>query len=244
MNPLPQSKSKPIALEAYESLADSFSRTAEDKAENGYIEQPAIRQQLGDVKGLQVLDAGCGPGILAAYLTAQGATVTAFDISPKMIALARKRLQDRAALFLADLAEPLHFLNTGYFDIVASSLAMDYVRDWSVPLREFHRVLKPRGRLVFTVQHPVGAFLWYKLEGYAGVQYVEAMWKGFGAEPVLVPDHYRSIAEMVNPLFAAGFSLRRVVDTRPVEALKDKSEEAYERFCRMPPFLCLEAVKG
>lgn len=236
-------KSKPIALEAYEALAEPFSRIAEGKAENGYIEQPAIREQLGAVRGLRVVDAGCGPGILSDYLTVQGARVTAFDVSPKMIEFAGKRLGGRVELHVADMGGPLPFLKTGDFDIVASSLAMDYVRDWSVPLGEFYRVLKAGGRLVFTVQHPVGAFLWYKLKSYAGVQYVEVMWKGFGAE-VLVPDHYRCFAEMVEPLMAAGFSLRKVVDTKPVEALKDKDREAYERFCKMPPFMCLEAVKG
>jgi hypothetical protein len=52
----------PVALEAYEALARRYSDIAETKAENGYNEHPAMRAQLGAVKGLRVVDAGCGPG--------------------------------------------------------------------------------------------------------------------------------------------------------------------------------------
>ena len=148
---------RPIALDAYEALAGRYSELAPEKAENGYIEHPAMRAQLGDVRGKSVLDAGCGPGILAAWLVEQGADVTAFDISPTMIGLAQQRLQGRAPAFIADLAAPLPSLHDGTFDIVASSLALGYVRDWSVPLGEFRRVLRSGGRLVFSVQHPLSA---------------------------------------------------------------------------------------
>jgi SAM-dependent methyltransferase len=235
--------SRPIALDAYEALAESYARIAEAKAENGYIEHPCMRRQLGTVTGLAVLDAGCGPGILADYLLTQGAAVTGVDVSPRMLALADRRLGGRVPLHQADLARPMPFLPRGGFDVVASSLAIDYVRDWSIPMAEFHRVLKPRGRLVFTVQHPVGAFLWYKADRYAGVQYVEARWKGFGGDSVVMPDYYRSFAEMVNPLLAAGFALRQVVDAAPVEALKEKDPQLHEKYSRLPPFLCFDAVK-
>ena len=41
------SDKKPIALDAYEKLAESFSRLAPSKAENAYIEQPAMRKAVG-----------------------------------------------------------------------------------------------------------------------------------------------------------------------------------------------------
>jgi len=66
--PLPVDPNESIARRAYTALADQFSALAPTKAENAYIEQPAMRAALGDVRGLDVLDAGCGPGILLAYL--------------------------------------------------------------------------------------------------------------------------------------------------------------------------------
>lgn len=54
--------------DAYELLAERFSEIAETKAENGYIESPAMRAEIGNVSGLSLLEAGCGPGFLATHM--------------------------------------------------------------------------------------------------------------------------------------------------------------------------------
>lgn len=202
-----KNRSKPIALEAYEKLAQAYSNIAESKAENGYNEHPAMRSVVGDVIGLHVLDAGCGPGFLVRDLIKQGASrVVGFDISPSMIEIALDRVGDGAELFISDLAAPLTLADAS-FDLVISSLAMDYVRDRWIPLGEFHRILRQNGRLVFSVQHPMASYEWFKPPTAFGVHYCEASWKGFTAEPVVVPDHYRSFEEVINPILAAGFRL-------------------------------------
>jgi len=94
---------KPIALEAYEKLAEAFSKLAPSKAENAYIEQPAMRKAVGDVRGLKIFEAGCGPGILAEYLIHEGAKVVAFDVSPKMIELAKERNPKNATFLPMEL---------------------------------------------------------------------------------------------------------------------------------------------
>lgn len=233
---------KPIALDAYEALAERYSQMAPVKAENGYIEHPAMRAQLGDVRGMRVLDAGCGPGILATHLLAGGARVTAFDVSPKMVELARQRTDDRACIFVADLSRPLEALKLEEFDIVTSSLALGYVRDWRVPLGEFHRVLRRGGRLIFTVQHPLSAYLSYRPPSAFDVQYIEAVWSGFGGEPVVVPDFYRPLEAIIQPLLDARFRLTALHETRPIAALKQKDPYRYEYYNAMPTFLLIEAV--
>jgi 2-polyprenyl-3-methyl-5-hydroxy-6-metoxy-1,4-benzoquinol methylase len=50
---------------------------------------------LGDVAGLRVLDAGCGPGLYAEEVARRGAAAVGFDESPDMVRLARLR-RDRA----------------------------------------------------------------------------------------------------------------------------------------------------
>ena len=45
-----------------------------------------------DLNGVRVLDAGCGAGQMTAELAARGAHVTAVDISPQLVEIARKRL--------------------------------------------------------------------------------------------------------------------------------------------------------
>ena len=234
----------PIALAAYERLAKGYAAKAETKAENGFIEHPAISAAMGDVSGLRVADAGCGPGFTLAHLMAQGAAeIVGFDVSPAMIEIARARVGARATLHLADLAEPLPFLPDAQFDLITSSLAIDYVRDWTTPLAEFHRSLKAGGRLVFSVQHPLGSYEWLKPPSAFGVHYCEAEWTGFTDEPVTVPDYYRSFDEMINPLLAAGFRLQRLTDTKPISALRERDPEKYERTSRFPTFMVIEAVK-
>ncbi len=233
---------RPIALAAYERLAEAYAAKAETKAENGYNEHPAIRRVIGAVEGLAVLDAGCGPGFLTRDLLAAGAArVTAFDVSPAMVRLAQARAP-AAEVFVADMAQPLAGLNDAGFDLVVSSLAIDYVRDWSVPLGEFRRLLRPGGRLVFSVQHPMGAYDWYRPPSPFGVQYVEATWKGFTADPVVVPDYYRSFEEMVNPLLAAGFALRGVHETRPAPELEAIDPVKYARGMAYPTFMVIDAA--
>ena len=234
--------SDPIALKAYEKLAKSYSEAAERKAENGFIEHPAIRKQLGDVVGRVVLDAGCGPGILSKYLIENGASeVVGFDVSPSMIELAKERTSKRAKFFVADMRYPLSNLTDKYFDVIASSLAIDYIEDWSVTLSEFRRILKNGGRFVFSVQHPQGSYNWYKPKSAFGVQYVEALWKGFAAEPVIVPDYYRSFEDILNPLVEAGFSIRKLIETKPVDALKEFDPDKYDRYSKFPSFMVIEA---
>lgn len=57
-----QEGEKPIALDAYEALAERYAALVDSKAENAYCERPATLSLLPDIEGKRVLDAGCGPG--------------------------------------------------------------------------------------------------------------------------------------------------------------------------------------
>lgn len=231
----------PIALNAFEELAYAYARIAETKAENGYNEHPAIRSKIGDVSGLTVLDAGCGPGFLVRDLNIGGAArVVGFDISPTMIKIARETAGDAADLFVGDLAEPID-LPSATFDLIVSSLAIDYVRDWSVPLAEFKRLLKGEGRFVFSVQHPMGAYRWYSPPSAFGVHLCKADWAGFTDRPVTVPDYYRSFEEIITPLLSAGFTMKGFYETKPVEALRELNPNKYRRGSTFPTFIVIDA---
>lgn len=68
---------EPIALEAYEKLAERYAALIDTKAENAYYERPATLSLLPDVKGKRVLDAGCGSGLYSEWLLDHGAEVEA-----------------------------------------------------------------------------------------------------------------------------------------------------------------------
>ena len=54
---------------------------------------------------------------------------------------------------MADISRPLPFAD-GAFDDVVVSLVLHYLQDWTAPLAELRRVLKPGGRLLLSVNHP------------------------------------------------------------------------------------------
>jgi SAM-dependent methyltransferase len=232
---------KPIALEAYEKLAESFSELAPSKAENAYIERPAMIKEIGDPRGQKILEVGCGPGILAEYLIHEGAKVVGFDISPKMIELAYKRNPRNGVFFVADGALPINLPVSleGDFDMAVASLAIDYIKDWSVLLSELKRLLKPKSKFIFTIQHPLGSWNWYKPECAFGVQYVESSWKGFNDEAVTMPDYYRSFGEVINPLITAGFKILKVDDLKPIDALRTLDPFKFKKFSKLASFMCV-----
>jgi ubiquinone/menaquinone biosynthesis C-methylase UbiE len=142
-----------LTARQYDAMSGVYRHGNDQGSFNAYYERPAMISLLGNVAGLRVLDAGCGPGALTEWLTRHGAAVTAVDISPEMVRIAQERVGDRARVQVADLTGPLP-LETGGTDLVAASLAMHYIADWDVPLREFHRVLAPDGAVVLSTHHP------------------------------------------------------------------------------------------
>ncbi|MBD3763486.1 MAG: magnesium protoporphyrin IX methyltransferase [Rhodobacterales bacterium] len=79
-----------------------------------------------DLTGRRVLDAGCGTGAMAAELARRGAEVLAVDLSPRLIEIARDRmdpaLAPRVRFAAGDLADPAH----GQFDHVAAMDSLIY----------------------------------------------------------------------------------------------------------------------
>src|ERR1700741_4608687 len=122
---------KPLALDAYEQLAEAYAALVDTKPHNAYYERPATLSLLPDVAGLHVLDAGCGPGVYTEWLLGRGARVVAFDASPRMVALARARVGDRARIHEGAAEGELGFVEDDAFDLVLSPLVLDCVGDWS-----------------------------------------------------------------------------------------------------------------
>ena len=233
----------PIAQDAYTTLADDYAARIDSKAHNAFYDRPAVISLLPDVAGLHVLDAGCGPGAYAEWLLDHGAQVVAVDANEKMLAHARARTGNRAEFHLANLNAPLDFLADASFDLVICPLVLDYIRDWTPLFREFHRVLRSGGVLVFSHGHPASEFFLYYADGnYHEVEQVSWEWTGFGTV-VTMPSYRRPLAAVFNPLVDAGFILDRVLEPRPVEAFRASEPETYERLMRQPGFLCVRAVK-
>ena len=118
---------------------------------NEFLEMPATFELLGNLKGKKVLDIGCGAGIYAKIMTQKGARVKGFDITPKMLEIAKREnpnLDLRKGSF-----SKIPFKEK--FDIVIAPLVIDYVENWDNGFKEVRRVLKKDGYFIFSVGNPV-----------------------------------------------------------------------------------------
>lgn len=118
-----------------------------------------IAQDVGDAilrmvqltPQMDVLDYGCGTGLIAMRLQPQVRSVCGADSSPAMIAV----LQDKIATLkpgnvstqLVDFEHGAHA--SGSYDLIVSSMVTHHIPDTGALLREWKRLLKPHGQIAF-----------------------------------------------------------------------------------------------
>lgn len=228
----------------YDDFAAAYSAENESGLFNAYYERPAMLGLAGDVSGRRVLDAGCGSGPLSAALLAGGAAVTGIDVSAAMVELARQRLGEDADLHVADLSRRLPFADAEFDDVVAS-LVLHYLEDWSDPLAELRRVLKPRGRLMVSVNHPCAYPIVYPEADYFAVtQYSEDY--TFDGQVTWLTFWHRPLHAMTDAFTAAGFRIAAISEPPPApdtppEVLPPGLEQGQSFICFL--FFVLEALE-
>lgn len=75
-------------MNRYDDFAAAYAEDNETNAWNACYERPGTLALAGNVRGLRVLDAGCGSGALAAALAGGGAAVTGIDLSAGLLEIA------------------------------------------------------------------------------------------------------------------------------------------------------------
>lgn len=145
----------------YRSYADHIStkRWHSKYLLRAYVHEMQYQSVLARVeKGMKVLDAGCGEGVLSVMMAQKGAIVTACDLSePNIIASKRYALENKVGdkiEFLMGDAENLPFPDNS-FDLVVSSHVLEHLPDFDQGFREIMRVTKKRAVIAIpTILNP------------------------------------------------------------------------------------------
>jgi len=111
----------------------------------------AIMREVKLSPQMDVLDYGCGTGLLAMQLQPQVLSVCGADSSPAMVAV----LQDKIATLkpgnvstqLVDFERGAHA--SGTYDLIVSSMVTHHIPDTAALLREWKRLLRPQGQIAF-----------------------------------------------------------------------------------------------
>ncbi|MEK9280071.1 MULTISPECIES: class I SAM-dependent methyltransferase [unclassified Bradyrhizobium] len=190
---------------------------------DGAPEWPSIRALLPDLHGKRVIDLGCGFGWFARWARQHGAeSVLGLDVSERMIARATASTDDENIRYVIADLERVE-LPEAEFDLAYSSLALHYIEDFARLIGHVHRSLRPGGRFIFSIEHPIymapmrpgwsvdedGCRTWpinrYSVEGSRSTDWF--------AKGVL--KQHRTIGTTLNTLIGAGFVVRHVQEWAP-----------------------------
>ena len=229
-------------IKAYEEMAESYNAKIDFKPHNAFYDRPNTLGLMPKVNGQSILDAACGPGKYAEILLSQGANLTGFDISPRMIEFAKERNKGLGTFFVHDLTQRFDMLKNESFDVVLCALAMHYVQDWTLTIKEFCRVLKPKGLLIMSIEHPFFEFNYFNSTKYFEVEPVKCIWKGFD-KPIEINSYRRPLMECISPLTDNGFYIDKLIEPKPVEEFEKYDPRHFKELNEFPSFMCIRAIK-
>ena len=223
----------------------------------GAGEWETLRSLLPEFQGARVLDLGCGYGWHCIYAVEHGAqSVVGLDLSEKMLEVAREKT---ASSLEASLAGRVRYVRGAIeeaefpensFDIVLSSLALHYVKDFGSVVRQVRRCLSAGGIFVFTAEHPVftahGTQDWYYDENGNILHFPVDRYfmegkrtANFLGEEVV--KYHKTLTTYLETLLENGFELLHVKEPQPPESMLSLEGMADE--LRRPMMLAVAARK-
>ena len=234
-----------VFFEQYTALRDS-GITAND-----FVEQPAIKSLITSLKGKTVLDLGCGGGSFAKYCIENGATkVVAVDISKNMIEKALKENSHEKINYLCSPIEEVEFHNET-FDIILSSLAIHYIKDYPRLIDKIKKLLNAGGEFIFSTEHPIvtarkeeitnwvkdseGNKLHWAIDHYQEEGKREGRWYIDG-----VVKYHRTVSTLVNVLIEKSLVLEKILEPTSIPGGVELRPKLIDEE-RRPSFILIKA---
>lgn len=181
---------------------------------------------LGDVSGARVLEVGCGAAQCARWLLASGGSPVGVDLSAVMLRRGRRLGRTTGLVVPLVHGDAAHLpFGDATFDLACSAYgALPFVADSGAVLAEVARVLRPGGRWVFSVTHP----LRWSLPDDPGPGGLVARHSYWDRTPYVEQDadgqatyveHHRTVGDRVREITAAGLTLVDLVEPEWPEGL-------------------------
>ena len=235
-----------------ETFFDGYRRLRQNPfSANALFETPVLFSLLGDVRGLDVLDLGCGAGGHCRRLAEAGARlVVGVDISENMLAAAAAENAHPRVTYRRLAMEDIRALEAR-FDVVVSSLAIHYVADFAALARDVRALTDAGGRFVFSQEHPLttcfsggerwtrdasGRKLHANVSNYSVDGPRDTTWFVDG-----VRKYHRTFSTIVNALADAGFRIDRMLEPIGDDALRRDHPEQVD-LIHKPDFLLVAAT--
>ncbi|MEI2273820.1 class I SAM-dependent methyltransferase [Sphingobacterium sp. ML3W] len=210
-----------------------------------------FQKLLPNLKNSTVLDLGCGYGWHCRYVIENGAkSVIGVDLSEKMLEKANEINKLEGIEYQRNAIEELTF-RSGQFNLVISSLAFHYIKDFDMLCRNIYNWLQPGGKFLFSIEHPVftaqgnqdwiynkdGDKLYWPVDNYFLMGARETTFLGN-----TVLKYHRTITSYLRSIVQSGFKINACVEPEP-------STEMLENFpamgdeLRRPMMLIISAEK-
>lgn len=219
---------------------------------NNLFEIPALFSMMPDLKGKRVLDLGCGFGEHCKLFVDYGAEkVIGIDISSRMLEVARQENCDPKIVYINMPMENIAQINES-FDVVVSSLALQYVEDFVGVVKNIYTLLDTDGIFIFSQEHPLvtchsGGSRWTRDENGEKKHVNLANYGVEGEREVKwfvnnVKVYHRTFSKIVNTLLEAGFSIENMIEPLPTLEMLERYPD-YKDLLHKPDFLLMKVKK-
>ncbi len=251
-------------VEGFESVADLWNERMSDAGNmfHNHLCWPEMTRATGDVRGLQVIDLGCGSGVSSRSLARAGAQVVGVDVSPTMIEHARRWEAELnlGITYITAHAGGIEELESETFDLAVANMVLMDIADAEGLIGEAERLLKPGGRFVASLIHPcfniTGGSSWLTEEiedGQIQTKISRSVWRYrelFSGTGVVFPSHqspvtnyHRPLSWYAQTLVEAGLLIDYIGEPEGDAIFAEKSPAFHARNQTVPVAMVLGAVK-